>query len=463
MWISLKILVLLWGVNFTPPLLSHFFEDAWGEPLDGGRLWRDGKPLFGPHKTRRGVAGSLATGAALSLLIGFPVWLGFVCSALSMAGDLASSFIKRRMDLKSGSLAPGLDQAFEGLLPFAALTPCFSLTGWQTARICLVFCIGAYVGSWFFKTILTASPFDEYPREVRSRVRLKEWRHCRFESKTLSSLLNFDRYVFYHVFLRNFFRAFGLYEKGMQNALQIGLKDVEFSFRDLPRPFDGYTILLLTDLHIDGLPGLTEKLTECIRGVSVDICILGGDFRMETFGTFANALEQLNRLIPEIKTRDGVVGVLGNHDCPEIIVPLAESGVAFLINEARPIIRDGEQIWLLGVDDPHAYKCDDLNEALNEAPQGVFTILAAHSPELHGEAASRGIRLYLCGHTHAGQVQLPVIGPVLTHARCPREISEGAWSNGEMRGYTSPGVGVSGAPVRFFSRGEATRITLRRG
>jgi uncharacterized protein len=95
-------------------------------------------------------------------------------------------------------------------------------------------------------------------------------------------------------------------------------------------------------------------------------------------------------------------------------------------------------------------------------PEKAFKIFLCHSPEMFKEAAENNMDLYLCGHTHAGQVQLPIIGPLFTHSRSPRAIAQGFWKVGSMQGYTSSGVGVSGVPVRFLTRGEMVALTLIR-
>ena len=105
---------------------------------------------------------------------------------------------------------------------------------------------------------------------------------------------------------------------------------------------------------------------------------------------------------------------------------------------------------------------DDLAQAFEGVPREAFVIFLAHSPEVYTEAAAKGADIYLCGHTHGGQIRLPGIGAVFTHSRAPRRISAGAWTHDGMLGYTSVGVGVSGIPVRFGTRGEVLRLTLRR-
>ena len=93
---------------------------------------------------------------------------------------------------------------------------------------------------------------------------------------------------------------------------------------------------------------------------------------------------------------------------------------------------------------------------------GDFRIALIHSPEMADHAAAAGVSLYLCGHTHGGQVCLPGGRPILTRLTRCRHAAVGHWREGAMRGYTSHGLGTSWPPLRFNSRGEMTVITLRR-
>jgi len=104
---------------------------------------------------------------------------------------------------------------------------------------------------------------------------------------------------------------------------------------------------------------------------------------------------------------------------------------------------------VIGVDDPHFYGCDDLEEALEAVPEDDFKVLLAHTPEIFEKAARSGIHLYLCGHTHAGQIRLPIIGEVLQNTDCPRAYAQGEWRHDRMLGHTSAGVGCSVVPVRY--------------
>ena len=93
-----------------------------------------------------------------------------------------------------------------------------------------------------------------------------------------------------------------------------------------------------------------------------------------------------------------------------------------LLNDAKAIESNGEKIWIVGVDDPHYFKCHDLDAAFAEVPQGAFSIFVAHSNEIYREAAAYHPQLYLCGHTHGGQIQVPLLGAVFTHSKAPRSL-----------------------------------------
>jgi predicted MPP superfamily phosphohydrolase len=145
-----------------------------------------------------------------------------------------------------------------------------------------------------------------------------------------------------------------------------------------------------------------------------------------------------------------------------MVPTLEEGGIQMLLNEHAVLEHSGEKIWLAGVDDPHYYETDNLDKALEGVPEDGFTILLAHSPEICRKAAFAGVDLYLCGHTHAGQICLPGGRPLLINSKCPHQCHSGLWSFEEMTGYTSRGAGTSSVDVRFNCPPEITVHTLRR-
>lgn len=453
-------------VNLVPPLMAFFLGTTCETPIDRGKIFLDGKPILGPHKTFRGFIGAIVVGTLVAPILGFSLADGCILAFLSMLGDLASSFVKRRFGFLSGTVVVGWDQFFECAIPGlvwkyqSGISWIFLIFG------ILLFCVAAYKGSIFFKRILLSPPCNPYPRPLNPRLRFREWKSCEFRRRPFSDLFHFEDAIYYHVTLYILLRALGIYGIGVKNALDLKTTNVSFNFSELPPAFDGYRILFMTDLHLDGNPRIKQAILrhiECIQ--PVDICILGGDYRFETVGNFSVALEHLRDLVPILKTvsKNGVFAVLGNHDCIDMVYGLEDTGIHFLLNDHALITRSTENICIAGVDDPHYFRCADLSRALLGVPPKKFTILVAHSPEIYRQARYQGVHLYLCGHTHAGQFQFPRIGPVFTHSRTGRQFVYGQWNYGRMQGYTSSGVGASGLFARYGTRGEIVTITLRCG
>jgi predicted MPP superfamily phosphohydrolase len=459
---AVKLVVFLLWINFLPPLANLIFKESFNRPLDGNRLWRDGRPLFGTHKTIRGILASVVGSLLFCPLLGLQWYIVVGAALLAMAGDLLSSFIKRRLNYASGETVPVLDQFFEGFFPILLLAERLALAWWQILLVIILFIPVTIWGSWFWKRILFRPPMENYPRIIRSSVRLREWRACHQPLARWHVWFNFPNFIFYRMVMTWFFKATGLYKKGLRNALDISLQQETFRFPTLPEPFDGFRILLLTDLHFEGLNELTAVVAEKVKGLEADLCLIGGDIRMEVYGAIAPSLRRLRRLLGTIRSPHGIYGVLGNHDCIEMVPDFEEAGMMMLVNDSQAIERDGEKIWIIGIDDPHYYRVHDLDMAFRSVSAEGFKIFLAHSPEAYSEAASFHPQLYLCGHTHGGQICLPGKGPLYTNSRAPRFTAVGRWEHQSMQGYTSRGVGASGVPLRYNCSGEITLITLRR-
>ena len=253
-----------------------------------------------------------------------------------------------------------------------------------------------------------------------------------------------------------------LYERGLGNAQDIRVIEHEVAFDNLPAAFDGYRLLHLTDPHIDSLPGIEDAISERIASLRYDACVLTGDYRFRAFGDYGNEVRlPLQQIMSNIYAPDGVYATLGNHDTHPAVELLESLGAHVLTNEHVTLRRGSAQITLSGIDDPHYYYTPHAVDALQQSEEG-FKIALVHSPELYQEAADNNYDLYLCGHTHGGQICLPTGIPILRNLRKGHHLVQGLWQERQMVGYTSTGCGVSGIPVRYFSRGEVTVFTLRR-
>jgi predicted MPP superfamily phosphohydrolase len=294
-----------------------------------------------------------------------------------------------------------------------------------------------------------------YKRHLIERGLIKTW------SKRGRSSRPEEKHRVLCALLRAGLRVTGLRRRGEQNALTPIIREIRLTYTNLPESFCGFTMLHLTDLHADGVAGLADAISERLRQVTVDLCVLTGDYRFAVRGPCHGIYPPMARILESVNARLGVVGILGNHDVSEEIPALERLGVRMLINDAMQVQRGHESTWVIGVDDPHYYGCDDLPTALRDVPAEAFKILLVHTPEIIPEAEAAGIDLYLCGHTHGGQVCLPFIGPLITNANCARAYTRGVWTYKALQGYTNPGVGTSGVPVRFFCPPEIGLVELR--
>jgi CDP-diglyceride synthetase len=142
-----QILVLLALANGTPVIAKRILGDTLARPLDGGMILADGQPLFGRSKTIRGGVLSIVVTTLCAPLIGLDWPLGFVVAATAMMGDLFSSFTKRRMNLLPGSMALGLDQIPESLLPAIACRWVLPITALDIVLVTALFFVGELVVS----------------------------------------------------------------------------------------------------------------------------------------------------------------------------------------------------------------------------------------------------------------------------------------------------------------------------
>ena len=116
----LQLLILLVVANGTPVIVKKLLGNALARPLDCGSLFFDGQSIFGPSKTIRGIMVSVLATVICAALMGLGWEVGTLIATFAMAGDLFSSFVKRRLRLASSSMAIGLDHVPESLFPLVA-------------------------------------------------------------------------------------------------------------------------------------------------------------------------------------------------------------------------------------------------------------------------------------------------------------------------------------------------------
>lgn len=259
-------------------------------------------------------------------------------------------------------------------------------------------------------------------------------------------------------------QASGLLSRATRNSIAYQVETVDVHLPSLPLSFDGFRILHLSDLHLEGMIDRGARLRTLLTGLHYDLCVITGDFRYLTFGGYDEAIVRMADIASAIRCSEGTWGILGNHDFMEMVPGLEKLGIRMLLNESIPIRQGRDAIWMVGVDDTHYYEVHDLAKALTPVPADSTKILLAHSAEIHGLAYQAGIDYYLCGHSHGGQLCLPGGTPILNNSHSPRRYIAGAWTYRQtLRGYTSRGTGTSLLPVRLSCPPELTIHCLRRG
>ena len=231
----------------------------------------------------------------------------------------------------------------------------------------------------------------------------------------------------------------------------------------LPEYFSGLRIVQVSDIHhglflpIERLEGAVEKANQ----LDADVVALTGDFV-----TYSRRyIEPAARVLGRLRARYGVVAVLGNHDfrvdADAVAAALGRNRIEVLRNRHTSLRFAGEALYLAGVDD-YGYG-GDVRLALRGVPQGAATLLLAHNPRIISHAARRGVSLVLSGHTHGGQVNLPVLGTV--YGRSPERLRyKIGWDRlGATQIYVSRGIGTIVLPWRLRCPAEITHLELLRG
>jgi predicted MPP superfamily phosphohydrolase len=248
----------------------------------------------------------------------------------------------------------------------------------------------------------------------------------------------------------------------------------EVALADLPQVFDGMRIAQLSDIHLDEYtePFFLRHIIDRINLLQADMVLLTGDyvsFGLSSVKFAVGAAWQCANILNGLECKS-VYAVLGNHDVAvgprEVTEALKDNGIQVLTNTCLPIERAGSRFWLAGLDDP-VKGVPDPDLAIPAAIRNVLhepVVLMCHAPDyvdiLQTHPAGRAVDFMLSGHTHGGQVRLPVIGALELPAM-GRKYIEGLFRLGRMQLYVNRGVGTVGVPFRLLCPPEITLFTLR--
>jgi uncharacterized protein len=232
--------------------------------------------------------------------------------------------------------------------------------------------------------------------------------------------------------------------------------------RDLPEAFDGYRIAFVTDTHVAGFMrrAFYRAVVEEINRRNVDLVLFGGDF--VTWRRHILLAAEL--LMTDLRARDGIYAVLGNHDywadADGVIAAFTARGARFIVNRSIPITRGGSTIYLAGVDE--IYRGDpDPESAFAGVPADAPRIVLSHHPDIIDVIDGRRADLLLCGHTHGGQIRFPYFGAVIVPSVHEARYAEGFFRQRDVLMYVSRGLGAI-PPLRILCRPELATFSLKR-
>lgn len=248
-----------------------------------------------------------------------------------------------------------------------------------------------------------------------------------------------------------------------------------------PNGAQGITILHLSDLHFRQDDEKKLQFLRSLAKEAADFVVITGDL-IEDDGGRENCIAALSVL----KGRYGTYAVLGSHDyhrhrfrdvVRHMLIPgdrsavarnsvdrlvdeLRAAGIHILRNESRRVDVNGRGVRIVGLEDPYV-KRHDLKAAVNGLTADEFKILLVHTPDILEEASALGVNLTLSGHTHGGQVRLPLIGALVTHCALPARYAAGVFTLDGMAVHINNGVGVGRfTEIRFLCPPEVTLLTI---
>jgi predicted MPP superfamily phosphohydrolase len=253
---------------------------------------------------------------------------------------------------------------------------------------------------------------------------------------------------------------------GVWNAIRVPpIKDITIAVPGLPRQFDGYRLIQLTDLHISRLfpAAWTRAVVDRTNAADADLVVVTGDFIDGSVAMRRSDVAPLG----DLRARDGVYAIPGNHeyffDYADWMRHLKGLGMRMLPNAHAVLERGDARLVLAGVTDLSApgvgQAGPDLDAALAGAPAGVPVLLLDHQPKEARRAAARGVAIQLSGHTHGGMIR----GLDRLVAPANNGFVSGRYVLGGMTLYVNNGTALwPGFALRLGVPSELTRITLRR-
>jgi hypothetical protein len=238
------------------------------------------------------------------------------------------------------------------------------------------------------------------------------------------------------------------------------ISKITIRINGLTEALNELSIVHLSDLHLVKTGKREAKLLKAVNELNPDILVITGDFVNKR-----EIVDVCTQLINKFRARYGKWGVWGNYDHSMLNLTdrrkLAASDIVILSNENQSIAVNQQNMWIIGLDDPVTGR-DDLLQAIAGVPEDDFKILLSHSPAIIEEAHRYGIDLVLAGHTHGGQMYIPLISHLIVRLFGGKGYIAGLYRVGHTYLYVTRGIGTSILPLRAFCPPEIALIKLEK-
>lgn len=237
--------------------------------------------------------------------------------------------------------------------------------------------------------------------------------------------------------------------------------------KKIPKSFNGIKIIQFSDTHLGHYYTLENlsKLVNKINSFEPHIILFTGDL-IDAPDKYA-LLNHISPVLKKLTAPLGKFAIYGNHDhggygSNHYKKIMKDSNFTLLVNESQTIQIDNGYIVIAGLDDAMLSK-PDIPITLRGVDTGAYTIMMVHEPDLADLVSQYQVDVQLSGHSHGGQVQLPLYGPLITPPFAKRYV-EGMYhiKDSDLKLYVNRGIGTTRMPFRFFSIPELTIFTLER-
>jgi uncharacterized protein len=249
---------------------------------------------------------------------------------------------------------------------------------------------------------------------------------------------------------------------GIVTRKNVEVKEIDLKFPNLPKDLRGLRLLQISDIHMGDFYSARDlaRVVSASNDLRPDLAFVTGDLITTAFDPLDSCLAELARL----RASSGVWGCLGNHEQQAKVEDYTTAkaltfGLRFLRHQSAPLTFGQSRINLVGVDHqrrslPYLVGAEDLTAA------GAFNLLLSHNPDVFPVAARKGFQLTLAGHTHGGQINLPIFGANVNPADLVTPYTKGFYKLPDASLYVNAGLGTIGVPVRLGAPPEITLIRL---